>query len=110
MFLPPQSYSLYWQLRLILQNFEGVAGTNLEQLGIAHNLGNAMTDPERIIEILRINNLLAEEHMMELFLNTFEQFYTGNLHTDWSNEKIKLEESHPDPLLLAKEILSGYED
>lgn len=105
MFLPPQSYSQYLQLKFIMENFEGVVGTNFKELEVSHNLRENMPDLERIREVKRTNKLLVDERVLEIFLKTFEKFYTGSLHTDWSNEKNKFEENQQGPLVLAKEIL-----
>jgi hypothetical protein len=106
MFLPPQSYSQYLQLKFIMENFEGVVGTNFEELEISHNLRENMPELERIHEVKRTNKLLVDERVLKIFLKTLEKFYTGHLQTDWLNEKNKFEENQDGPLVLANEILS----
>jgi hypothetical protein len=106
MFLPPQSYSQYLQLKFILENFGGVVGTNFEELGVAHNLRENMPELERIQEVKRTNQILIDERVLQVFFKAFEEFYTGKLRTNWSNEKNKFEENQYGPVVLAKEILS----
>ncbi|WP_448698230.1 hypothetical protein ACFGVR_15535 [Mucilaginibacter sp. AW1-3] len=106
MFLPPQSYSQYLQLKYIMENFEGVSATNFEQLGIKHSLRENMPDEERISEVKRINKLMIDTEVWETFFNVFEEFYRGQLRTDWSIEKQTPERNLDGPRALAKEILS----
>lgn len=107
MFLPPQNYSQYLQLNYIMKNFPKVVGTNFEQLGISHNLRENMPDLERIQQVKYTRKALGEnENILRLFFDTFEKFYTGNLQTDWANEKNDFKENENGPFILANEILA----
>ncbi|MDJ1473222.1 hypothetical protein [Xanthocytophaga flava] len=106
MFLPPQSYSQYLQLKYILNNFSKVIGANFENLEMSHSLRENMPELERINEVKRTNKFLIKDPIWKKFLNIFEDFHTGKIQTDWKSEKNKLQNSRLGPVLVAKEILS----
>jgi hypothetical protein len=109
LFLPPQSYSQYLQLKYIQAYFRGVAAVNLEQLGIKHTLRENMPDKERIAEVKRTNRDLAEGQTWETFCQAFEMFHTGVTSTNWSIEIDRFQEEQEEqdgPAILAKNILS----
>lgn len=106
MFLPPQSYSQYLQLKYIAANFPKVQCTNFEQLGMSHILRENMPDEERICEVKRTNKQLVEKDVFDRFLNQFEKFYSGLLKTDWTGKKHLSAEDRDGPGTLTKDILS----
>ena len=110
MFLPPQSYSQYLQLGFIMNHFNGVIGASFEHLGLKHSLTEYMPEGERIREVKRTNQQLVEETVLGNFFNTFEKFHTGELHTNWSKEKNMPIENQSGPFVLAREILTFFEN
>jgi hypothetical protein len=106
MFLPPQSYSQYLQLKFIMQDFRGVVATNFEQLEVTHTLREKMPDLERINEMRRVAKLLGNEQTLRIFFDALSGFCSGQRRTDWSVEENGLGEGLPGPLAIAQEILS----
>lgn len=106
MFLPPQSYSQYLQLKYVLENFSSVIGINFEQLGIAHCLRPNMPDEERINEVKRTNRVLVEKPVKQIFNEMFDDFVSGKIKTNWDAEQHPLQSTANGPLTIAKALLS----
>ncbi|PZR39739.1 MAG: hypothetical protein DI538_06190 [Azospira oryzae] len=106
LFLPPQTFSQYLQLKYILANFENVVGTNFEQLDLAHTLRENMEENERISEVKRTNLVLVAPPIFGKFLQAFEKFQTGRIQTDWATEKNRTAEIQDGPAVLAASLLS----
>lgn len=105
MFLPPQSYSQYLQLKFIAKWYPKLIGVNFENLGIQHKLRENMPDAERISEVKRTNQVLAEESVFMSFYSIFERFYRGDLKTDWGREKFSLSDGPNGALDLAEDLM-----
>lgn len=108
LFLPPQSYSQYLQLKYIQTYFPDVVTVNFEQLEIKHTLRENMPDEERIREVKKTNLELVEDQSWRVFRCTFEMFLSGTISSSWP-EKIGSQEENNGPITLAKDILSLYQ-
>lgn len=105
MFLPPQSYSQYLQLKAVLREYPGVIGANFEELGVAHVLRENMPDVERINEVKRTNRQLVEDQTMGKFIALFEEFCSGQSYTLWTDGNLRPTEDQCGPATLAQDLL-----
>lgn len=106
MFLPPQSYSQYLQLKYITETFVGVTASSFERLEVRHSLRENMPDVERINEVKRTNGLVAEDKILNRFFDLFERFCSGELRTDWSSNASDVMGDHAGPATLAEDLLA----
>jgi hypothetical protein len=106
MFLPPQSYSQYLQLKYILKSLPKVVGVNFENLNILHSLRENMPTEERISEVKRVTKAIATDEYLVAVFEKLHQFCTGQIRTDWSGIDGASKTERLGPEIIATELLA----